>query len=54
VFLATNAPEPKPATEALIKTLLAKEQQAASDQSKAPDRVANAPVAKKEADRSRF
>jgi ankyrin repeat protein len=54
VFLATNAPEPKPATEALIKTLLAKEQQASSAPSKAPDRVADAPAAKKEPARSRF
>lgn len=50
VFLATNAPEPKPATEALIKTLLAKQQEASSGQSK----VADAPAAKKELARSRF
>lgn len=53
VFLATNAPEPKPATQALIKTLLAK-QDALPTQSKPPDRVADAPAGKKEPARSRF
>lgn len=50
VFLATNAPEPKPATQALIKDLLAKQQQAQNDRAK----VADAPDRRKEAAQSRF
>jgi ankyrin repeat protein len=38
VFLATNAPEPKPLTEALIKDLLNKHQQAAGDRPAAAGR----------------
>lgn len=51
VFLATNAPEPKPATEALIKDLLTKQQASAAP--KAADRVSALTGAHKAAGRNR-
>ena len=53
VFLASNAAEPKPASEALIRDLLAKQQQASAEKPKPADSAAGAPAAKAGAARGR-
>ncbi|HEY4031212.1 MAG TPA: ankyrin repeat domain-containing protein [Caulobacteraceae bacterium] len=55
VFLATNAPEPRPATEALIKDLLARGPAGQGDRAKVADAPGGGkPDGRKDAARSRF